>query len=118
VNESTRPRNHDDARRVALLGGEWDPDDTELGALMYIAQRALGAASVKAEKMSRHGRRGMLTRTVRKVDNSLNRLRSEVDGAWCSTRPSNESGPTPLYPIPERLPEWARVAIEALDGAR
>ena len=100
---------------VGMPGGEWDPDDAELGALLFVAHHALVSASVKAQSMSRHGRGALKARQLQKAHGALDRIKDELDKAWVVTRRTGESGPTPFYPTRERLPEEARTALEALD---
>ena len=96
-------------------GGEWDRDDAELGALLFVLRDALVSASVKAQIMSRHGRGALKTRQLQKARGALDRIKDELDTAWVATRPPEESGPTPFFPTLARLPEEARVAREVLD---
>lgn len=98
-----------------MPGGSWDPDDAELGALLFVAHNALVSAGVKAEAMARRSRGAVKARQLQKAQGALERVKGELDTAWVATRRTGESGPTPFYPTRERLPEEARTALEALD---
>ncbi len=98
-----------------MPGGEWDRDDAELGALLFVARSALVSARVKAETMGRRGQGAVKARQLKKAQGALDRIKNDLDTAWVATRPPEESGPTPFYPTRERLPKEAQAALKAVD---